>query len=97
MNSNLIRTIAAVLTAVVGIAMSLGGCVTNSAGATICSASWLTPQLAGYLVAGLGIAHVVLKLVSGGMKAVVNDVAPIDPSGAKGTVTQAQVNSGSRK
>ena len=72
MNSNLFRTIAAVLTAGIGILMSVGHCAVDAvSAATVCTADWLTTTTAGYLVAGLGIAHVVLKLIGGGVSALI--------------------------
>lgn len=94
MSSNLIRTIIAVLTVGLGLAMQVFGCSTSDAGVTICTAAWMTPQLMAWLVMGIGAAHLLLKLLQG-WAGLANQTVPVVPAAeAKvGVVTQAQVDS----
>jgi len=97
LNSNLFRTIAAVITTVIGIIGTIANCSTDASGATVCSATWLTPQMAAIAVTVLGAGHLVLKLISGGLGALIAPTVVVSPSGLPGTVTKAQVESGPKK
>lgn len=93
MSPNFIRTCVAVLTTVLGLAMTVLGCTTDVAGNVTCSASWLTPQLMGYAVMALGAAHLLLKLLQGWAGLTSPTVPVVAAAEAKaGVVTQAQVD-----
>lgn len=86
--NNAIRTIAALLAGVIALATTVGECLTSASGVTVCSASWLTPQVAAYLVAGLTWGAVILKAVRpGGMIAgMFGETAIVSTNGQAGTV-----------
>lgn len=91
--NNAIRTILAVMATIVSLAMALGQCVTDAAGATVCKASWLTPQMSGYLVAGLTFAALVLKAFrsGGALAGLFGETAVVSNSGKAGTVAPIDV------
>lgn len=98
MNANFFRTIIAGLTAILGIAMTIFDCTTNSLGATTCAAGWLSPQLLGWVVMGIGFAHLVLKGLQG-IVGMVNKTVPVVPAAESGpgTVTASQVSDNTKK
>lgn len=99
MSSNLWRTLIAVLTVVLGAASAIFGCTTPETGPPVCTATWLTPGVMSVVVMVLGAAHLLLKMFSGGVPALVNKVVPVVPAGESGpgTVTASQVNSAEKK
>lgn len=94
--NNAIRTILAVLGGLVALIMAVGQCTTDAAGATVCSAAWLSPKMGGVIIAVLTVLNLVLKMVRpggalAGLFSATAVVVPENKSGV-GTVTQAQVN-----
>jgi hypothetical protein len=66
MNSNLVRTIAAIVTMSIGILTALGGCSTDAvSGAITCTAGYLNAGLLGLIVTALGFLHLISKVLSG--------------------------------
>lgn len=102
MNLNAIRTvlagIASALMAVMGFLPQALGCVDNMSGGFDCTNSWLPPAWAATIAAILGGAALLLKMFQGGGfgAALFKPVAVVDNSGKAGTVTQTQVDSGSK-
>jgi hypothetical protein len=94
MNTNIVRTLTAVVTVVIGAISSIGSCITDAAGVTVCTAAWLTPQMAGIAIMVLGAAHIALKLLSG-WEGLVNKTVPVVSAekAGPGTVTATQVSS----
>ena len=97
--NNAIRTILVALTAAAALMSSILNCATDVAGATVCSASWLPPQFAGYAIMAFSAIGLALKaLRPGGILAgLFGQTAVVSPTGDPGTVTQTQVNSGPKK
>ncbi len=91
--NNAIRTVLAVLATVVSLAMAVGQCATDAAGATICKASWLSPQMSGYLVAGLTFAALIMKAFRAGgpLAGLFGETAVVSTSGKVGTVNPVDV------
>lgn len=96
MNMNLFGTIAAVIALIMGGMTQILGCSTDAAtNTTVCTASWIPPQYAGYAVvifSGLAIAAKLFRPggpIAGlfGQTAV---VVPDDKAGV-GTVTKSSV------
>lgn len=104
MNMNSFRTImtvvAGLLVSVMTFAPQFLGCtieaVTN---AVDCSASWLPPVWAGLVATGLMVLNLILKALQGGGfgPGLVNKTVVVSPTGAPGTVTNAQVEAGPKK
>jgi lysozyme len=96
MNNNLFGTIAAVIAVVMGGLTQILGCATDAAGNSVCTASWLPPQYAGYAVllfSGLAIAAKMFR-PGGVLHGLFGATAVIVPESKnqKGTVTQSDVN-----
>ena len=98
MSGNLIRTLLNIAAVVVMVASSLLGCVTDAAGVTTCTASWLSPQLAAIAASVFVVLNLAIKAFGQGgsftqnlaNKAVV--VVPAsDPMSGPGNVTPADV------
>lgn len=93
--TNILGTIAAIV-AVVGAAMTnILGCVTDAAGITTCSASWLTPGMAGYAIIAFSGIQLIAKAIrpGGWLRGWFGATAVVVPphEATTGTVTPAQV------
>lgn len=101
MNMNLFGTIAAVIAIVMGGMTQILGCSTDAVtNATVCSASWVPPQYAGYAVvifSGLAIAAKLLR-PGGPVAGLFGQTAVVVPDDrpSVGTVTKSSVSSPSR-
>jgi len=74
MNANLIRTLIAIFTAVVGAATLFFGC--DSTGAN-CSVPFLNAQTLGVVTVIVGASHLILKGL-GGFTSLISATAPVD-------------------
>ena len=97
LNNNAFRTILVLLTGLAALMGSVLGCSTDTAGVTVCTASYLSPQIAGYAIlifSGLGV---VIKAArpGGWLAGLFGQTAVVSPSGTVGTVTAKQVATGS--
>jgi hypothetical protein len=93
--TNLITTLLFVASAVMAIMTQLLGCTTDAAGASTCSASWLTPQLAVIATGVFSVLGLLSKMFrpGGALSGLFGSTAvvvPEDKAGV-GTVTKSQV------
>jgi hypothetical protein len=94
--NNAIRTILVVLTAAAALMTNVLGCTTDAAGVSVCTASWLPPQYAGYAILIFSAIAVAMKALRpggwlAGLFGETAVVVPADKAGP-GTVTKDQVN-----
>lgn len=97
MNSNAIRTVLAIVVAVLPFIVQFLGCTSTATGYD-CSASWIPEAYLPYVMSGMTILALIIKTFGGTGSPVQNAVAPavpvVAPSEAKvGVVTPAQVAS----
>lgn len=93
--TNILGTIAAFV-AIVGTLMTdIAGCSVDAAGATTCTASWLTPKLAGYAILAFSGIQLLSKVIrpGGPIRGLFGSTAVVVPSteAKVGVVTPAQV------
>jgi hypothetical protein len=98
MNSNLFRTILSLGAVAMPIIYSIFGC-TDIGTDVVCTATLLTPQHTMIISSALVVINVLLKAFQGGPvgAGLVAPLAVISPTGAPGTVTMTQVESGPKK
>lgn len=97
--NNLIRTLLTVAAVIVTFASSILGCATDAAGTTTCTAAWLSPELGGIAAVVFMGVNLFLKAFQGGTPGagLVAKTVVVSPSGAPGTVTATQVETGPKK
>ena len=93
---NILGTIAAIVAFTLSLLTGVLGCTTNVAGVANCSASFLTPQLAGYITMLFTGVLLLSKMfrTGGPIKGLFGSTAVIVPpsEAMPGVVTPAQVN-----
>lgn len=98
MNSNLIRTILAVIVAALPAIVHFLGCTTTGSGSLDCSGSWIPSDYLPWVQSGMTVLALVIKMFGGPTGATVGEklaapaVPVVPPEKAKvGVVTDAQV------
>lgn len=91
--TNLFRTFLSIAAIVTTVAGQVLGCSTLASGATVCSASWLTPQLAAFAATVFIVLNLVLKAFQGGTpgSGLVNKTVVVATTDAPGTVHPASI------
>jgi len=94
MTNNALRTILGILAAVAALMGTILGCSTDAAGTSTCTASWLSPQMAGYAIMLFSVVALLLKAArpGGWLAGLFGATAVVINTGGVGTVTKAQVN-----
>lgn len=94
--TNILGTIAAFVAIAATLMTDILGCTVDAAGVTTCSATWLSPQLAGYAVLLFSGIQLVSKVIrpGGPLRGLFGSTAIVVPTKAEatvGVVTAAQV------
>lgn len=93
--TNLLGTIGALVAIAMSLATDILGCSTSAIGVTTCSASWLSPQLAGYAVLFFSGVALISKVIrpGGPLRGLFGSTAVIvgKDEAKVGVVTAAQV------
>jgi hypothetical protein len=100
MNANFFRTLLTWGAIIVTMGSTILGCTTDAVTGNIsCAASWLSPQLAGIAATVMLVINQLLKAFQGGTPGagLVSPTVVVSASGAAGTVTQTQVETGPKK
>lgn len=80
MNSNLahnILNIAMIVVAALTAGMTASGCTTTAAGGLDCSASWISPEYAGVVIAVIGVVKMAINVMRDGVKGLSKKQPPV--------------------